>query len=199
MESTEADRRRGRADGLRSRSDCPCAPLAAFGVSISRMSARRGVQEAGRNARKKRAGRARGHVTSTGADETVVRVKCEKAGVVADAATSEVLGVDVLVKRDAREKQDKAQDGQGGQERIQDAERVWAEAAGLERSGLTGSVRAVRGGIRAVRNPSPNAQPFLGRLSVRRALAAPVAALLHFQKGGETTRESDAECPCRRQ
>ena len=116
MESTEADRRRGRADGLRSRgrSDCPCAPLAAFGVSISRMSARRDVQEAGRNARKKRAGRARGHVTAIGADETVVRVKGEKAGVVADAAASEVLGLDVLVKRDTREKQDKAQDGQGG-------------------------------------------------------------------------------------
>ena len=68
--------------------------LAAFGVSISRMSARRDVQEAGRNARKKQAGRTRGHMTVVGADETVVRVKGEKAvvGVVTDAATGEVLG-----------------------------------------------------------------------------------------------------------
>ena len=49
----------------------------AFGVSISRMSARRDVQEAGRNARRKQAGDARGRATVTGADETVVRVKGE--------------------------------------------------------------------------------------------------------------------------
>ena len=42
------------------------------------MSARRDVQEAGRNARKKQAGRTRERVTAIGADETVVRVKCEK-------------------------------------------------------------------------------------------------------------------------
>ena len=67
------------------------------------MSARRDVQEAGRNARRKRSGQARGRVTAIGADETVVRVKGEKAvvGVVADAATGEVLGLDVLVKRDS--------------------------------------------------------------------------------------------------
>ena len=77
--------------------------LAAFGVSISRMSARRDVQEAGRNARKKQSGRTRGRVTAIGADETMVRVKGEKAvlGVVADAATGEVLGLDVLVERDS--------------------------------------------------------------------------------------------------
>ena len=59
-----------------------------------RMSARRDVQKAGRNARRKQAGRA---------DETVVRVKGEKGGrsVVEDAATGEVLGLDVLVKRDS--------------------------------------------------------------------------------------------------
>ena len=45
-------------------------PLAAFGVSVWR-----DVQEAGRNARRKRAGRARGQVTAIGADETAVRVK----------------------------------------------------------------------------------------------------------------------------
>ena len=77
--------------------------LAAFGVSISRMSVWRDVQEAGRNARKKQAGQACGRVSAIGADETVVRVKGEKAvvGVVTDAATGEVLGLDVLVKRDS--------------------------------------------------------------------------------------------------
>ena len=42
-------------------------------------------------------------MTAIGADETVVRVKGEKAvvGVVTDAATGDVLGLDVLVKRDS--------------------------------------------------------------------------------------------------
>ena len=40
-------------------------PAAAFGVSASRMSARRDVQEAGRNARRKQAGRARGRNGAT--------------------------------------------------------------------------------------------------------------------------------------
>ena len=77
--------------------------LAAFGVSVSRMSVWRDVQEAGRNARRKQAGRARGRATVIGADEAVVRVKGETAfvGVVTDAATGEVLGLDVLVKRDS--------------------------------------------------------------------------------------------------
>ena len=77
--------------------------LAAFGVSISRMSARRDVQEAGRNARRKQPGQAFGHMAAIGADETVVRVKGEKAvaGVATDAATGEVLGLDVLVERDS--------------------------------------------------------------------------------------------------
>ena len=77
--------------------------LAAFGVSVSRMSVWRDVQEAGRNARRKQAGRARGRVTVIGADETVVRVKGETTfvGVVTDASTGEVLGLDVLVKRDS--------------------------------------------------------------------------------------------------
>ena len=39
----------------------------------------RDVQEAGRNARCKQAGQARGRVTAIGADETVVRVKGETA------------------------------------------------------------------------------------------------------------------------
>ena len=77
--------------------------LAAFGVSVSRMSVWRDVQEAGRNARRKRGGQARVRATVIGADETVVRVKGETTfvGVVTDAATGEVLGLDVLVKRDS--------------------------------------------------------------------------------------------------
>ena len=76
---------------------------AAFAVSVSRMSARRDVQEAGRNARRKQAGGARGQVSVIGADETVVRVKGVKTvvGVVTDAETGQVLGLDVLVERDA--------------------------------------------------------------------------------------------------
>ena len=77
--------------------------LAAFGVSVSRMSARRDVQEAGRNARRKQAEGAGGHVRVTSADETVVRVKGETTvvGVVTDAETGQVLGLDVLIERDA--------------------------------------------------------------------------------------------------
>ena len=77
--------------------------LAAFGVSVSRMSARRDVQEAGRNARRKQAEGARGQVRVIGADETAVRVKGETTvvGVATDAATGEALGLEVLVERDA--------------------------------------------------------------------------------------------------
>ena len=64
------------------------------------MSARRDVQEAGRNARGKQSGWAGGQI---GADETVVRVKGVTAvvGVVTDAATGQVLGLVVLVERDS--------------------------------------------------------------------------------------------------
>ena len=77
--------------------------LAAFGVSISRMSVWRDVQEAGRNARGKQAGGAGGRVRVIGADETAVRVKGVKKVVVAvaDAETGQVLGLDVLIERDA--------------------------------------------------------------------------------------------------
>ena len=77
--------------------------LAAFGVSVSRMSVWREVQEAGRNARRKQAGRAARTGDRHSADETVVRVKGETTfvGVVTDAATGEVLGLDVLVERDS--------------------------------------------------------------------------------------------------
>ena len=72
-----------------------CAPRATFGVSVSRMSVWRDVHEAGRNARRKQAG--------VVADETVVRVKGVKTdvGVVTDAATGQVLGLDALVERDS--------------------------------------------------------------------------------------------------
>ena len=78
-------------------------PLAAFGVSVSRMNVWRDIQEAGRNARREQSGRARGRVTAIGADETVVLVKGEKmfVGVVTDAATGEVLGLDVLAEWDS--------------------------------------------------------------------------------------------------
>ena len=67
------------------------------------MSVWRDVQEAGRNARGKHAGGAGGQVKAIGADETVVRVKGVKkvVGVVTDAETGQVLGLDVLVERDA--------------------------------------------------------------------------------------------------
>ena len=78
-------------------------PAAVFGVSISRMSVWRDVQEAGRNARRKQSGGARGQVRVIGEDETVVRVKGEKtvAGVVTGAETGQVLGLDLLVERDS--------------------------------------------------------------------------------------------------
>ena len=77
--------------------------LAAFGVSVSRMSVWRDIQEAGRNARRKQAGGARGRATVTGEDETVGRVKGEKTvvGAVTDAETGQVLGLEVLVERDS--------------------------------------------------------------------------------------------------
>ena len=67
------------------------------------MSVWRDVQEAGRNARRKQAGGAGGRVRVIGADETAVRVKGVKkvVGVVADAETGQVLGLEALVERDA--------------------------------------------------------------------------------------------------
>ena len=63
------------------------------------MSARRDVQEAGRNARKNSPVARADTCPETGADKIVVRVKYEKAG--AGAETSEVLGMEALVKRDS--------------------------------------------------------------------------------------------------
>ena len=70
------------------------SPRAAFDVSVSRMSAWRDVQETGRNARPKQAGRAREQAAAIGADSTAVRAKGEKTvvGAVSDAATGEALG-----------------------------------------------------------------------------------------------------------
>ena len=77
--------------------------VAAFGVSVSRMSVWRDVQEAGRNARRKHADGARGRVSAISADETAVRVKGAKTviGVAPRAATCEVLGLDVMAERDS--------------------------------------------------------------------------------------------------
>ena len=63
------------------------------------MSVWRDVQKAGRNARGKQSRWAGGQVRVIGADETAVRVKGVKKddGVVTDAATGQVLGLDVLV------------------------------------------------------------------------------------------------------
>ena len=85
---------------LAGRSGCRRVLLAAFCVFVSRMNARRGVQEAGRNARRKQAGRTGGHVTLIGVDESMVRAKDEKA--VIDAATGEGLELDVLGRVDTR-------------------------------------------------------------------------------------------------
>ena len=67
------------------------------------MRARRDVQEAGRNARRKQTGGARGQVRVTGADETAVRVKGETTAVdvVADAETGQVFGLEALLERDS--------------------------------------------------------------------------------------------------
>ena len=75
-------------------------PSAAFGVSVSRMSVWRDVQESGRNARRKQAGQARG---------------CERE-VASAVMPSQTAGRSIDQQRDgARDKrnQDKAQDSQG--------------------------------------------------------------------------------------
>ena len=84
---------------LRSASDA----LAAVGESLSHASVWRDVQEAGENARRSLAEQARGRVRVVGADETYVRVKGKKrvVGLVTDAQTGQVLGLDVLVEQDS--------------------------------------------------------------------------------------------------
>ena len=116
-------------------------------VSLSRMSARRGVQENERNARRNLTGRTRGRVTAIGADEPAVRVNGEKTdvGAVKDAATGEALGREALAERDS--------DG-------------FAECLGdfARDFGSRRNAAPFAGGSRVPRNPPKDAQQFLGRL-----------------------------------
>ena len=84
---------------LRSASDM----LSAVGEPLSHVSVWRDVQEAGEKARRSLAKQVRGRVRAVGADETFVKVKGEKTamGVVTDAQTGQVLGLDVLVEQDS--------------------------------------------------------------------------------------------------
>ena len=77
--------------------------LAAVGESLSHTSVWRDVQEAGENARRRLAKQARGRVRVIGADETFVKVKGDETalGLVTDAETGQVIGMDVLVERDS--------------------------------------------------------------------------------------------------
>ena len=67
------------------------------------MSIWRDVQESGSNSLSGWVSRARGHVKVMGADETVLKVKGKRTvvGFVTDAATGQLLGMDVLVERDS--------------------------------------------------------------------------------------------------
>ena len=69
--------------------------LSAFGESLSHTSVWRDVQEAGENAPER--------ASAVGADETHARMNGKKkvVGVVTDARTGQVLGLDVLVERDS--------------------------------------------------------------------------------------------------
>ena len=61
------------------------------------------MQESGSNSLSGWVSRARGHVKVMGADETVLKVKGKRTvvGFVTDAATGQLLGMDVLVERDS--------------------------------------------------------------------------------------------------
>ena len=75
--------------------------LCALGCELSRMSSWRDVQEAGAGAGRW-VSRARRRVRVMGADETVVKLRGDKTvvGVVTDAETGQIVGMDVLVNRD---------------------------------------------------------------------------------------------------
>lgn len=75
--------------------------LCALGCELSRMSSWRDVQELGSGALRW-VSRTRGRVRVIGADETVLKLRGEKTvvGVVTDAATGQIVGMDVLVERD---------------------------------------------------------------------------------------------------
>ena len=76
--------------------------LEALGCELSRMSSWRDVQEAGTGALEW-VNRPRGRMRRMGADETVVREKGKQRviGLVCDPDSGEVVGMDVLVERDA--------------------------------------------------------------------------------------------------
>ena len=76
--------------------------LGALGCGLSRMSSWRDVQEAGAGSGRWMS-RAHGRVRVIGADETMVKVKGEKVvvGFVTDAASGQIVGMDVLVERDS--------------------------------------------------------------------------------------------------
>lgn len=76
--------------------------LTALGSALSRMSSWRDVQEAGVGAMRALSGGLRARVEVVGADETVVKLKGEKAvvGFVMDAERGRLLGIDLLVERD---------------------------------------------------------------------------------------------------
>ena len=77
--------------------------LGALGCDLSRMSVWRDVQEAGSNALDGWLSRVRGQVRLMGADETVLKVRGRRTvvGFVTDAASGQLVGMDVLVERDS--------------------------------------------------------------------------------------------------
>ena len=77
--------------------------LGALGCGLSRMSIWRDVQESGSSALGGWLSRARGRVRLMGADETVLRVRGKQTvvGLVTDAQSGQVVGMDVLVNRDS--------------------------------------------------------------------------------------------------
>ena len=77
--------------------------LGALGCDLSRISVWRDVQEAGSNALDGWLSRVRGQVRLMGADETVLKVRGRRTvvGFVTDAASGQLVGMDVLVERDS--------------------------------------------------------------------------------------------------
>lgn len=76
--------------------------LTALGCKLSRMSSWRDVQESGVGAMKELGGRVNARVAVVGADETVLKLKGEKAvvGFVMDAERGRLLGIDLLAEQD---------------------------------------------------------------------------------------------------
>ena len=76
--------------------------LTALGCELSRMSSWRDVQEAGAGAKRALSGGVGARVEVVGADETVLKLKGEKAvvGFVMDAERGKLVGIDLLTERD---------------------------------------------------------------------------------------------------